>query len=446
MRLARKHYEWLIGLTLAALLLAGCMPETPLSATPANVTGQPTAAPLSIAAQYVAAGEYTAAESLYRQALQDVPNDPRPALELARLYRTWHRPQLGLAALDEAARRNASGDEITPIRLELLASDGNWPQVAAEAEARLVTVPEDRSALEWLTRAQLQQYQCVTATTTAQRWLAAAPDNHEARIILGTLTYDVISLCEVEARFCALPQSGGAAQLGTLLIHNGNWPLAACALTRAVAENGTSAEAHAWLGEALARLDRPEEARPHFLRASELAPQSPLPWVLLGLHELSQQRTEAANTALQRARSLDPTNPLTYLSLAEVQAQAGAYDKVDAWIAAALNVAPTDGDVAKAAARFYLERHLIQDTYPIRAIQSALQIAPEDGEAYMLLGWYRLISGDWNGALTALDQAVKFMPQLGQAHYLRGLALQATGDAEAARKAFTRAADLGYWP
>ncbi|HOT90064.1 MAG TPA: tetratricopeptide repeat protein [Anaerolineae bacterium] len=446
MKPERKPRKLCIVLAIAVLLLAGCTPKTPLPAPPSNDTIQPTADPLSIAAQHVTAGEYTAAVSLYRQALQAAPDDPRPALELARLYYTWKRPQSGLIALDEATRRNASTEETAPLRLALLALDGDWPRVTTEAEARLAAVPDDVTALEWLTRAQLQQYECAAAATTARHWYTVAPDNRDARIILGALEDDAVSLCEAEARFCTLPQVEGTVQLGSLLVHDGNWSLAACVLTRAVAANDASAEAHAWLGEALTRIGRPEEGRPHLVKAITLAPQSPLPWLLLGLHDLGQQRTDTAAQALQHARSLDPTNPLIYLSMAEVKAQSGDYDEVDAWIAAALNTAPKDADIAKAAARFYLERHLIQNEYPIRPIQSAIQIAPQDGEAYMLLGWYRLMTNDWNGARAALDEAIKLAPDLGQAHYLRGLALQATGDAEAARQAITRAADLGYWP
>ena len=64
----------------------------------------------------------------------------------------------------------------------------------------------------------------------------------------------------------------------------------------------------------------------------------------------------------------------------------------------------------------------------------------------MLLGQFRLITGDHTGAVTALDTAIRLAPTLGPAHYLRGLALQAVGRHNDAQQAFTRAADLSYWP
>ena len=351
-----------------------------------------------------------------------------------------------MAALDEAVRRNPPPEEIASLRLELLALDENWPQVAIEAEARLTTVPDDGHTLELLARAHLQQYQCATATTTARRWRDAAPDNPDAITTWGLLAEDAASLCEAGAQLCAIAQTGDDVQLGMALIRDGDWPVAACVLTRAAAEDAASSEARAWLGEALAQIGHPAEARPHFLKAVALAPESPLPWLLLGIHDLRQQQTGSAMDALLRAHTLDPTNPAPCLALAEVKAQAGDYDEVDMWITAALNIAPTDAEIAKAAAHFYLERHLIQEEYPIRAIQSAIQLAPDDGEARMLLGWFRLMTEDSAGARAALNEAVTLSPNLGQAHYLRGQALQATGDREAAQSAFIRAADLGYRP
>lgn len=432
----------LVILTTIALMLLRCTPTPPPTASPTPPAVTPTVALADIAASYVAAGEFSVAETLYHQARQNDPADPRLALELARLYRLWNRPTDGLAALDEAIRNHAPLEETTALRVELLALQGDWPHLIAEAKAYLAVAPNDAHTLEWLTRAYLQTQQCAVAAETAQRWRDVLPGNLAARVALAALSGDAVSLCEADARFCAAT----TVQVGTTLVRDENWALAACVLARAAAADDASAEAHAWLGEALAQIGRPEEAQPHFLKATTLAPQSPQLWLLLGLFNLGQHKTAAASEALLKARALDPTNPLIYLSLAEVSAQVGDYGKVDAWIAAALDAAPTDVDVAKAAARFYLERNFIQNEYPMRPIQSALQLAPEDGEALMFLGWFRLMAGDATGARAALDEAVRFAPRLGQAHFLRGMALQATGDMEAAQASFTRAADLGYWP
>ena len=442
MRIHRRWHctntPWIVSLWVAlAILLVRCAPST--------VTPDP----FSAADAHVAAGEYTAAEAAYRDLSQNAPDDPRPALRLAILYRRWNRPQAGLSALEEAIRRGTPVDSVAALRLELLAMTGDWTLVANQAEAHLEMVPDDPTALKLLARAQTHQYHCDAATETASRWRTADRHNPEAIRMSGVLTGDLVSLCEVDAGLCGEVQPCNEQcdlRLGLALIRNADWPLAACVLTQAVAAHPASAEAQAWLGEALARMGRAEAARRHFVAATTLAPESPLVWLLLGAHDLRQQHTEEAQEALFQAHTLDPNNPAPCLALAEVKAQMGDYDDITPWIEAAVTRAPTDAEVWKAVARFYLERHLTDEEYPIRAILSAIKLAPEDGEVWLLLGWFRLMEGNADGALIALDEAVALTPHLGAAHYLRAQALQALGKREEARQAVIRANDLGYWP
>jgi Flp pilus assembly protein TadD len=437
MRAQQRHYRIIIlWLTLAVLLL---------SCTPGTVTPNP----LSTADAHVVAGEYTAAEAAYRAAAQAAPNDPQPALRLAVLYRRWNRPQAGLMALDEAVHLGTASDSVAALRLELLAMTEEWPLVVNQAIAHLETAPNDPTALKLLAQAHARQYQCSAATEAASRWRAADPHNPEAAKMWGVLTADPVSLCEADTHLCSVVQACSDRcdlRLGLALIRELEWPLATCTLTRAATTHPTSAETQAWLGEALARLGRTEEARQHLVAATTLAPESPLVWLLLGAHDLRQQNTEEAQAALLQAHTLDPENPAPCLALAEVKAQMGDYDEIAPWIEAAVAISPTDAEVWKAVARFYLERHLSDEHYPIRAILSAIQLDPEDGEARMLLGWFRLMEGNADSALVALDEAVALAPHLGPAHYLRGQALQATGKSEDARQAIIRASDLGYWP
>ena len=431
------------GLTVLLLMIA-------ILAWRCTPAATPTPDPISIAEARAQEGKYTAAEALYREAAQIMPDDPRPALKLAALYRTWKRPRNGLTALYEATQKGATANQTAHLRLELLAMAQNWPQVIVEAKTQLEVAPKDALALKVLTQADLQQYRCVTATQTAQRWREATPEDLNAAKTWGALANDTVSLCKADEQLCTIVTANCEekhdTQLGIALIRTGDWSLAACVLSRAVAENHATAETYAWLGEALARIGRADEARVYLIEATLLAPKSPLVWLLLGTYDLQHMESEAAEKALLRAHQLDPGNPSPCLALAGVRAQTGQYDEVNVWLKAATNAAPTDVEVWKAAARFDLERHLTDDEFPLRAIQNALQLAPGDGEAYMLLGWFRLLQGDAPGALTALDEAVALAPRLGHARYLHGQALQATGEMEDAQRAFTRAADLGYRP
>ena len=266
------------------------------------------------------------------------------------------------------------------------------------------------------------------------------------------LADDPTRICTADADLCATlttcsEESGACdAEIGHALLRAGDWGLAACVLTRAVEAHPASAEIHAWSGESLSHLGEATIAREHLERAADLAPDQAQPWLLLGMHDLQQGWLDLAKNELLRAQRLDPNNPAPCLTLAELKAQQGKYDEVNLWVEAALARAPTDADLWKAAARFYLERSLRQPPYPLAAAEGAVTLAPDDAEAHLLLGWARFERDELAAAMDELHTAVELAPDLGHAYYLRGQVHQALGNAEAAQADLTRAADLGYFP
>ncbi len=431
----------LLPLLIPLLLLACARTDRPLRAT------------LTEADRLRAEGAYTAAEAAYYRAMALAPDDPRPALALADLYRVWGRADAGLTALDAAARRGASDDALRELRFPLLGMAGQWVTLLTEAEALSRRSPTDPLALEWLTKAYLHLQECHAAEAAADRWREVAPHRREAHLVWAALHGDAEALCDADAAYCPLralcaqaDEVTCTAALGYRLARAEQWPLAACLLQRAVHLAPGEAAAHAWLGEALRRLGRDDEALPHLREAVRLDAAAPLGWLLLGTALLHRGELSEARAALLRAQRLDPANPAPCLLLADLKARQGRYNEVPIWTDAALQRAPDDPDLWKAVARFYLERNLRLDGYPERAAQGALRLAPEDAEALMLWGWTQLNQGDTVGAHRTLGEALTRQPDLAQAHYLLGLTCLADGETTRARDALTRAADLGYLP
>jgi Flp pilus assembly protein TadD len=162
------------------------------------------------------------------------------------------------------------------------------------------------------------------------------------------------------------------------------------------------------------------------------------------MHYLNRGETHAARNPLLNAQALDPGNPAHCLAIAELKAQASAYEEMKLWADAALERAPDDEEVWKAVARLYLERHLTQDRYPLWAAEGAVRLQPEDGEAHLLLGWAHLQAERPQAAVKALRESVEIAPDSGEAYFLLGQALKAVGDSEQAEQALTHAANLGY--
>lgn len=412
----RRHISYILVLNVALLLLAAPAPE---------------AAGLSVlraGERHFAAGENTAAERAYHEAWSLLPRSPEPALRLVALYRDWGRPQEGLAALDAALRQGGDPAELAEQRLALLAALEEWGQLEDAARLRLQVTPEAPQVWDFLTTSLLQQGKCDAARTAAMEWHASAPEDATAQRVWSSLATTMEN----------------DLQLGQRLLRQRQWGLAACVLERAVAADPTSAEAQAWLGEALDRLERPAESLPHLEQATVLAPDAPLGWLLLGMHRLRAGDTQVAREALLQAQRLDAGNPAPCLGMAAVLAAESRYTEVGRWTEAALERAPEDVEVWKAVARFYLERNLDLEKGALPVAEGATRLAPTDAEAWMLLGWARLLAQDARQALAALDAATRLDDSLARAHHLRGLALRALGREAEARQALTRAEDLGY--
>ncbi len=425
------------------LVLAGCAAISLPGATPTATISDT----LDAAAAFAAKGQYTAAEIRYRQALDAAPDDPAPALALADLYLAWGRPTDGLAALDTATARGATAGQADARRLALLSAAGEWRQVADRARRVLEATPTDRDALDALTRATLHLGACDEARDAARRAAAGHPTDTQAVEATALLDGDYVRLADVAPGLVAglgTCSEGCDRAVGMRLVREGRWGYAACLLARASAADPQDAEIQAWLGESYARLDLQDDAYVHLRTAVELAPDLPQAWLLLGKLALVTGNLDDARVALLNAQKLDPANPAACLAVAELQARAGKYGEVDRWTQAALDRAPEDAEIWKAVARFYLSRDLAGNAVARTATSMAVDLAPDDAEAYLLSGWIQLLQGRPAEALEALDRAVALDPTLAEAYYRQAQALSATGDRARAEQALTRAADLGY--
>jgi len=424
-------------------------------------TPDPVVAALDQAAVHTSLGEYTAAEGILVDAL-GTNDDAGLALALADLYATWERPEQGLQALELAHSLGTPPDATLQRQLDLAAMAADWDLVVETAGARLSGAPDDPPALTALLQAHLQQGACDRAGDAVRHLAEVGATTDSTTETLYLLEGDYAALHgEAPLLMAGLEGCGDACdlQMGMRLVRAGRWSEATCLLERALvganvaAPTATSAapetrvwlgEAYAWLGEAKSRTGHPLAAEQHLRTAVELAPASPLVWLLLGKQRMARGDLETARVALLNAQRLDPANPAPCLAIAELKAQSGAYTEVDRWIDAALERAPRDASVWEAAARFYLSRDLASQGDPAGIAAQAVILAPGDAEAHLLQGWSALVNGDPGAALQALDHALTLDPDLAEAHYLRGLALDAAGRSADAHAALIRAADLGW--
>ncbi len=403
---------------------------------------------MAIAEDQRAEGAYSAAESLYTQHLSEV-NDPAPALALADLYIAWNRPALGLAALDTAKARGIAANAVITRELTLLLLNRYWQPAAEAAEKILQDAPDNTLALRTRMTASLQLHHCIEAQETAERLYQVDQEDADAARTSGILGDHPTRICDSTPVLCQKADGCDGIcylDIGRYLIEHDDWALAACVLENAVTVDPDNAAAHAWLGETLSRLGQSQTAENHYMTAVALKPDYPLGWLLLGVHALQMGEWETARAALLNAQHLDPENPATCLTIAELKAAQSRYDEVETWVRAALERAPGDGEVWKAAVRMLLTRNLVQSDLPKWIAGSTVAMDPQDAEAHLLLGWATILEGNTDEALSEINLAIELDPGMGEAYYLHGILMEQSEDPEQAQEDFTRAADLGYFP
>ncbi len=444
------HWPRRLGFWLAAGLLSILLLGLLTQAGPLLTTNR-----LLIQAQEKArAGDRLAAEADYRRALRELPNDPYPALHLADLYQEWNRPADALNALNEALRRGAAPSELESQRLTLLGATDQWTTLKEAARTRLQSHPTETPTLQLLTRAHLRHGECAEAAQTADRWQTADPQNPQALLTWSMLQPALnvdparLTLCRITPELCTIlytcTSSGDCdVSAGRNLLARQQPDLAVCVLQRAVAALPQSATAHTWLGAALEQSRRGAPLD-HFQRATDLAPNDPAAWLLLGMYQLRQGQLSAAQSALEKAHQLDTKNPAPCLGLIGLAVLKSDYPATERWTTQAILLAQDDPEILKSIARFYLERNLQLQKWPLEVAQQAVLQAPDDAEAQMLLGWSQFKEGDLSSALLALDEALTLDPTLAYAHLLRGYVLEQLGRSADAEAEFTRALNLNY--
>jgi tetratricopeptide (TPR) repeat protein len=140
------------------------------------------------------------------------------------------------------------------------------------------------------------------------------------------------------------------------------------------------------LGDELLQIGRLDDAEPHFAKARELAPASPLPEEGLGLLAARRKQTDAALQHLQAAIARGSGNFLVYYTYAR--------DKYHATADAEGRQTRLDGPQAGEIRQ---------------ALQQSIALMPDFAPAHELLGFFEMVQGD---DLAAAGQQLQYAIQL----------------------------------
>ncbi|NEP11429.1 MAG: tetratricopeptide repeat protein [Symploca sp. SIO1A3] len=265
-------------------------------------------------------------------------------------------------------------------------------------------------------------------------------------------------------------------ELAQLLYTRGRWQQAIEEYRRVLEWQPQLLEARLQLANILHQLGRESEAIEIYLSALPLSPNIATLRQVTGWIEACRRRHQIAVKKLESASSLEPKNATHWHALGQVHLEKesplgalGAFDKVLAInpndavalrssyypllavgkfreglqrLKQALNLAPNDFLSLKLMADHRCYQRLVygeKGRQTKQLIQTALELAPDNADAYHSLALYYLVRGEWARGVAVMQRFARLHPDNSRSWYHYAQCLFQTGNAKAAAEAILKA-------
>ena len=220
--------------------------------------------------------------------------------------------------------------------------------------------------------------------------------------------------------------------------------------------------------------ERYSQARAELAEALKAAPDDAVLWSYLGMTDYKLHQGAAAVAEFEKARALDPRNPLNYFNLGMLYHQQGEMGKALEAYRQGLAITPDDAAAEESYARLLIETHQYREAIaPLerlqakspsdfslrialiesclkaglndradRQIQESMKTPNRSPEEELDLARLLMDNKQPDAARWVLEQAVQAAPNLAEAHAGLGLALTDLGRYQEAEKELDRARQL----
>lgn len=243
---------------------------------------------------------------------------------------------------------------------------------------------------------------------------------------------------EADARF--LP---ALEQLVNLDISERNFAAALQRVETQLAEQPDVAGLHLLRAKVLLAGERYAEAEPALEKAIQLEPEASQPYMLLAQLYLQSQRFDAALTRLDELSRQDPNNVGALMLAGIIHEQQGDHQAARTSYERLLKVSPDFAPALNNLAYLCAE-HFDEVDRGYELARRARELRPRDPLMADTLGWILYRRGEYNWALSLLQESAERLPDTAEVQYHLGMVHYAMGNEADARAAFVRAqADEG---
>ena len=207
---------------------------------------------------------------------------------------------------------------------------------------------------------------------------------------------------------------------------------------RQIAAVPTSAPLHHLLGRTLEARQASTEAEAAYLRAIELDPRLPGPYLELARLYGAGGRYDEALAKTDEALKANPRNLGALMLAGTLHERHGDPARAEASYAKALDVNPRFAPAANNLAYLLAERGAEMER-ALQLAQTAKEVAPDDPRIADTLGWIFYKRGVYPRAVTLLKESAEKLPDNPVIQYHLGMAAAKLGERETARKALASA-------
>jgi tetratricopeptide (TPR) repeat protein len=372
-------------------------------------------------------------------------NVPAIKGKLARSYLENNNPIQAAAALTQAITAQPDYVEGILLLAEINLRAGDAQAVAGSMVDLLKKHPGQPQALAHLAQAYRMLGRLDDAAAVVQERLRRAPQDSQAHLLLGLILRQQDKHDEAQKAFESAqqfaPENLSALDALVILdIEAGEFDRAMQRVEEQIAKTPDSATAHCLQGKIYAVQAKAELAEAAFLKALELDPSFTRAYDMLISNYIAANNLPQAISGLQTLLSKKPDNQaalmvsgLVYERMNDFARARDAYEKL-------LLVKPDFVLALNNLAYLYSEHFNLLDR-ALEMARKARALQPADPALADTLGWVLYKMGDYQAALTLLEESAEKLPDNPEVQFHFGMAGYMMGRTEVAQRAFRKAVD-----
>ena len=334
---------------------------------------------LDNAINYHQQGDFQQAAQIYRQLLQENPDQPDVLHLLGIVTSQLGQDIQAIEIINQAIAKSPDSENYYTDLALIHFNSGHHDEAVKICEQTLQMNPENTSALLTLGNSFFQQERYEDAVLVYQKVVTLNPDDATANFNLGNALRELGKVDEAVSAF-----------EHTLRIHSGY------------------IEAHNNLGNLLRELGEHERAANHLREALILFPDYVEAHTNLGIVLKDLERLDEAREELEFAIQLNPDFAEAYNHLGTVLDKLGIPDEALSSLNKAIELKPDYADAHNNLGSFLFKQKKL-DTAKIE-FQIALELNPDFAEAMSNMGSLYLFYGDMEKAKMYLENAMKIKP------------------------------------